>query len=281
MVYISDYTIEKFIKEDIPYIDLTTLMLDIAGQNGRILFECREEAVICGTEEVLRVFQKLNITPINHLPSGTRVAPMTIVAEAEGSAENLHMAWKVSQNILEYTSGIATRTARILAKAKKVNPNIELLTTRKVFPGTKELSVKGIIAGGGMPHRLGLSETILVFKQHLNFVGGLDAFISMVNGLKAKSSEKKIIIEIKTIDEAIKACKAGVDGVQFDKMPYTELSRAVELIRSINPSIVILAAGGINEGNAGEYAKTGIDAIVTTAVYFGKPVDFGVKMVKI
>lgn len=280
-MYITDSTIEKFIKEDVPYIDLTTLMLDIEGQQGRIKFVCREEAIICGTEEVIRVFRKLNVLPIHYLPSGTKVEPQTIVIEGEGRAENLHMAWKASQNILEYTSGIATRTARILAKARSANPHVAVVTTRKVFPGTKELSVKAVIAGGGLPHRLGLSETILVFEQHLNFLGGLDGLINQVNGLKARCKEKKIILEVTNVNEAIKACQAGVEGLQFDKMPYTELAHAVEVVRSINPAITILAAGGINEGNAEHFAKTGIDAIVTSAVYFGKPVDIGTKIEKI
>lgn len=278
MVYISDSTIENFIKEDIPYIDLTTLILGIAGEKGRITFVCREEAVICGTEEVLRVFAKLNVTPIHHLPSGTRVAPQTVIMEAEGDAENLHMAWKVSLNILEYASGIATRTARILDKCRKVNPNIELVTTRKVFPGTKELSIKGVIAGGGMPHRLGLSETILIFEQHYNLLGGLAPLVARMGELKAKACEKKIIVEVETIEDAVKVCRAGADGVQFDKVPYDELQCAVEVLRQINPDMVILAAGGINESNAEHYAATGINALVTTAVYFGKPVDIGAKI---
>lgn len=278
MVFISDHTIDNFIKEDIPYIDLTTMILGVAGKKGRIKFVCREQAVICGTEEVLRVFGKLNVTPIQYLTSGTRVEPQTVIMEAEGDAENLHMVWKVSLNILEYTSGIATRTARMLDKARKVNPKIELITTRKVFPGTKELSIKAVIAGGGMPHRLGLSETILVFEQHYNLLGGLDPLISRMDELKTKACEKKIIVEVETIEDAVKVCQAGADGVQFDKIPYTELHRAVEVLRNINPNMVILAAGGINESNAEHYAATGINAIVTTAVYFGKPVDIGAKI---
>jgi len=277
-VYIPDSTIEKFIKEDIPYIDLTTLVLGIAGNKGRIQFFCREDAVICGTEEVLRVFNKLNVTPIHNLSSGTRVGPQTVLVEGEGSAENLHMAWKVSQNILEYASGIATRTSRFLENARNANPGIELVTTRKVFPGTKELSIKAVIAGGGMPHRLGLSESVLIFEQHLKFLGGLDKLIENFDAIKAKTSEKKIIVEVVTIDQAIKVCRAGADGVQFDKMSCADLYKAVEILRSINPKIVILAAGGINASNVEQYAHTGVNAIVTSAVYFGKPIDIGTKI---
>ena len=278
MIFISGETIERFIKEDIPYIDLTSLVLDISGKRGKINFICREAAVIYGTEEVVTIFRKLNVIPINYLPSGALVEPQSIIMEAEGNAEDLHMAWKVSLNVLEYTSGIATRTRRLLDMAREVNPTIEITATRKVFPGTKELSVKAVIAGGGLPHRLGLSETVLVFEQHLQFMGGLDGLILNLNDIKLRNREKKIFVEVETIEDAVKVCQAGVDGIQFDKISPIELNNAVEIIRGINTGIVILAAGGINESNVQLYAQTGVDAIVTSAMYFGKPVDMGVKM---
>lgn len=278
MVFISDDILEKFIKEDVPYIDLTTTMLGIAGKKGRISFMCRDQAIVCGTEEVLRIMGKLNITPLNHLPSGSNVKPGTVILQAEGRAENLHLAWKVSQNILEYASGIATRTAAILARARQANPDIQLLSTRKVFPGTKELSIKAVLAGGGMPHRLGLSETILVFQQHWAFLGGFSQLLDSLRDWQAFKLEKKIIVEVTSEEEAIQVCQAGADGVQFDKVASPVLLQAAARLRDINPKIIILAAGGINAENAAEYGASGIDAIVTTAMYFGSPVNIGVNL---
>ncbi|MDD4171406.1 MAG: ModD protein [Syntrophomonas sp.] len=278
MMFIADATIERFIKEDIPYIDLTSLVLNMAGQKGKMEYICREEAVICGTEEVLKIFHKLNITPLEYLASGTAVKPQSIIIGAEGKAEDLHMAWRVSLNVLEHVSGIATRTRRMVEKAREVNPNIEITATRKVFPGTKEMSTKAVIAGGGLPHRLGLSETILIFEQHLEFLGGLDGLLERLKDIKLRNREKKVVIEVKTIDDAVRVCQAGADGVQFDKISPLELRKAVEIIRGIDAGITILAAGGINESNVQTFAQTGVDALVTSAVYFGRPVDMGVKM---
>jgi len=280
-MYISDETIEKFIKEDVPYIDLTSHILNIGEQNGRIRFICREEAVICGTEEVLRVFQKLNVKPVSYLPSGSKVGPKTVIVEGEGSSEKLHMVWKVSLNILEYASGIATRTSRLLENVRKVNPNIQVVTTRKGFPGTKELSIKAVVEGGGLPHRLGLSESVLIFSQHVTFLGGMDNLLKEMDSIRSKACENRVFIEVERVEEAIKAAEAGVDGIQFDKINSEELSEAVKTLRNINPKLVILASSGINISNAADYAKTGIDAIVTSAVYFGKPVDIGTEMEKI
>ena len=280
-MYISDELIDRFIKEDVPYIDLTTLVLGIGGQEGIIQFFSREDAVLCGTEEVIKIFNKLNIDLIKTYPSGTLLKKNEIFLEGKGNAEDLHTAWKVSQNILDYSSGIATKTKKLVDKVSKINPNLHIITTRKVIPGTKELTIKAVISGGGFPHRLGLSETILIFKQHLSFLGGTSELIKILESVKSKVCEKKIIAEVENIDQAIKLCKSGIDGLQFDKIPYDELKKYVDILKNINPSIVILAAGGINESNIEEYAKTGVNAIVTTSVYYAKAIDIGCKITQL
>ena len=280
MLYISDETIDRWIKEDVPYIDLTTLTLGIGELKGKISFTAREYTVLSGVEEVLRIFSKLGVTPIRSLPSGSVVNKGDIFIEAEGLASNLHMAWKLSINIIEYSSGIATRTKIMVDKVKSVNPQITVLATRKSFPGTKELSIKAIIAGGAFPHRLGLSETILIFKQHVAFLGNINNLAQVIKETKANACEKKIIVEVETLDDARLLIESGVGGLQFDKMPANDLKIIVDQIRKINPNITLLGAGGINGDNIEEYARTGIDAVVTTAMYFGKPSDIGVTMEK-
>lgn len=279
-IYISDETIDNWIKEDVPYLDLTTLTLGIGGLKGKISFTAREFTVLSGVEEVLRIFAKLGITPIRSLPSGSVVNKGDIFIEAEGLASSLHIVWKLSMNILEYSSGIATRTKKMVDKARAVNPQMTILATRKSFPGTKELSIKAIIAGGAFPHRLGLSETILIFKQHMAFLGDIKDLAHVIRQNKAQACEKKIIVEVETLEEARLLIEAGVSGLQFDKLPANDLKRIVDQIRGINPTITLLGAGGINGDNIEEYAHTGIDAAVTTAIYFGKPSDIGVTMEK-
>ena len=280
MIYISDDRIDNWIKEDIPYIDLTTLSLGIGNLKGKIVFKAREFTVLSGVEEVLKIFKKLDITPLQVLPSGSIVNKGDVFIEAEGLAANLHMAWKVSLNLLEYCSGIATRTKKMVDKAKAINPHAGVVATRKSFPGTKELAIKSVIAGGALPHRLGLSETILIFKQHVEFLGGITQLIEEIPKVKAQSCEKKLLVEVETEEDALLLIKAGVDGLQFDKIAAKDLKGIVERLRQVNPAITLLGAGGINESNIEEYAGSGIDAIVTTSMYFGKPADIGVSMEK-
>ncbi|MZP29812.1 ModD protein [Heliobacterium undosum] len=278
MVYMTDEAIERLLKEDVPYIDLTSMVLGIDGQQGIMRFTSREKAVIAGTEAAQRLMTKLGIEVSAQAASGTEVTPGEVFLEARGPASRLHMAWKVCQNILEYSSGIATRTRRLVEKAKAINLRIQIVTTRKIFPGTKELAIQAVIAGGGFPHRLGLSETVLIFAQHLNFIGGLEGLLAQMEALRARASEKKIIVEVADLEQALRLCHAGVDGLQFDKVPPAELAAMATAIRSVNPKVTMIGTGGINEQNVEDYAKAGVDVISTTWVYFGKPVDIGVRI---
>jgi molybdenum transport protein len=212
------------------------------------------------------------------MPSGTKLSSGIEFLAAEGSAQALHAGWKVALNLLEYASGIASRTQRIVDKCRAVNSALSVVTTRKSFPGTKKIAIKAITAGGALPHRLGLSETVLVFKQHTAFLGGLEVFLGTDAELKLKARETKIIIEAGTCEEALLIAHSGADIVQLDKIAPAELADTVVAIRAANPTILISAAGGINEANATEYAATGIDIIVLSSVYFGKPSDIGVKI---
>lgn len=277
LIYITDETIDKLIKEDTPYIDLTSMVLGVGDELGEIRFMSREDGVMACSEEVVRILEKLDIEVTKTLRSGEAIKAGESLIVGKGKASNLHIAWKVCQNILEYCCGMATRTKRLVDKATDVS----VVTTRKIFPGTKELSIKAILSGGAYPHRLGLSESVLIFEQHLNFYGGIDKVAKNMSDIKKKACEKKVVVEVENLEDALRLCEAGVDGLQFDKLEADELKNCVKELRKINKDILLIGAGGINEKNISEYAKTGIDAIATTAAYFGKPLDMTAKIEKI
>lgn len=279
MIYcFPDSYIENLIEEDVPYGDMTTSLLGIGNIKAEILFRTREDTRICCTEEASRVLEKCGAGVTRSESSGADVPAGTEFLIANGPAYALHTGWRVALNLLEYASGIATRTSRILEKARAANPGITLLTTRKSFPGTKRIAIKAIIAGGALPHRLGLSETILVFKQHTAFTGGLDAFLKTIDQLSARVPEKKIIVEADNADEALKIAGSKADMIQIDKISPADLTSLVKEIKRISPDKKISAAGGINENNAAVYAATGVDILVLSSVYFGKPADISVRL---
>lgn len=274
---VSQQTILDWMREDVPYFDLTTHLLNIGDQACTIEFYTREDAILCGSEEVRAICKNVDATVTKFTPSGTVISANEAFFAVEGTFSALNTINKISQNIFEYASSVATRTNRLQQRAREVNPNISILTTRKVFPGTKELAIKAVLSGGAYPHRLGLSETILLFKQHIDFLGGFERLEQEVQKMRAKDCERKIIVEVETKEEAMQIQSYSIDGIQYDKFPSEELKEIITQMKESHPHLIHLAAGGVNEQNAAEYAATGIDGIVTTSVYFGKPMNIGVR----
>ncbi|MCL2865937.1 MAG: ModD protein [Lachnospiraceae bacterium] len=277
-MFIAIEDIDRLIKEDVPYIDLTGHSLGISEEHAQIEYYTREDCVVCGTEVVRMIFERLNIDLQSLVPTASLVKSGDTLIVGKGCAADVMMAWKVGQNVLDNCSGIATKTKNMVTLAKSVNPDVSIFTTRKGFPGTKSLAMKAIMAGGATPHRLGISETILIFKQHQEFIGGFAGLLKKLPMMKHACCEKKIIVEASTYEEALALCEVGADGIQFDKLEASYLTDCVRKLKVKFPYAIYLATGGITEANVKEYAKTGIDGIVTTSLYVAKPIDIGVRI---
>ncbi len=271
--------IEALIKEDVPYLDLTTTLLNLHKTDGIMNFYAREEMRLSCIEEACRVIKMCGGSIECSLETGVDVRANKVILKARGGINSLLSSWKVAQNLIEYQSAIATKTRDLVQKAKAINPKVEILTTRKSVPLTKKFSIKSILAGGAYPHRLGLSETILIFLEHMNLYGGVAKLLSEFETIKEKAVEKKVGIELKEIDFAIEFAKKGVDIIQFDKLEIEEVFHIVQLLKDINPNIKILVAGGINLENVEQYAKTKVDGIVLSSIYFAKPKDVRVEII--
>jgi molybdenum transport protein len=275
---LMDEEIDRFLREDCPFGDLTTILLEIGAKPGRITFSTRHETTLCCTEEAARLLERQGCAVTLLEPSGSVLPEGRIFLEATGSAESLHTVWKAAVNLLEAASAIATRTRELVRSARSVNPAVEVVATRKIFPGTKAVAIKAVYAGGGLPHRLGLSESVLVFEQHRVFLGGSQELWARLPEIKNRAREKKIGVEV--IDEAaaLSAALAGADIVQVDKMGPEDLGRLVQTLRATSPGITIAAAGGVTQDNVEAYASTGVDLLVTSSMYWGKPADIAVSM---
>lgn len=263
------------IREDVGLIDLTSVGLEIGSQSAKITFSSKESIVVCGVEYVDEMCKRLGLQTQVFKVCGDKVNAKETILIAYGRADAAHKAWKVSQNILEFLSGIASKTHRMLSLARAVNPNIELLTTRKIFPRTKELSLKAVYAGGGAHHRLGLYDSILVFEQHRAFFESKQAFEAQFLKMKQKFGEKKIVVEVANLEDAHYFAQLGTDILQCEKMSFDVLKACVTLKKTF-PSLLLSATGGIGEHNIVSFAECGVDFIVTSSPYHAKPSDIKV-----
>jgi molybdenum transport protein len=279
MITLTDVELESLLAEDVPYGDLTTASLGITDQRARITFSTRERPLVVScTEEAVRLCGLYGLEIDGFVKSGSLVPPKSVFLEARGEAAQCHRIWKSVQKLLDYASGIATYTREAVLLARSINPDIVIATTRKTTPFTKKIAIKAVESGGGVAHRLGLSESILIFDYHRVFFPAEEAFAKALNKTKKANPEKKIVIEACDIAEALKFARMGADILQLEKFPLTKLADAVRILRADYPHMTLIATGGISAKNIAEYAGTGVDMIVTSSPYGAQPADLKVRI---
>jgi len=277
-VFFDHATIDAWIAEDAPMLDLTTHLLGLGEHPAVITFSIRADGVAACTEEAARIVQHCGGAVRVCVPSGMHLQAGDALLVAEGEAAGLLRAWKVAQNLLEYACGVASCTARMVRAVQAAAPGVAVLTTRKHAPGLRRIALKATLSGGAYPHRLGLSETVLVFAQHRALLGGWDVLRQRFAAMGGALTEKKRVVEAVSLEEALQAARAGADVVQFDKASPEQLAPWCAQLRAQYPALGLLAAGGIHAGNAAAYAATGVDALVTSSLHHAPPADVGVRV---
>lgn len=270
---LSDAEVDRLFAEDVPYGDLTTAALGIGGRRGRMMMVARNEMVICCVEEADALLQRRGAAVSRSAASGDQVPGGEVFLTAEAPAAVLHQIWRVAQNLTEFASGIATATRRIVDAATAVSTDIVIECTRKHLPGARAMAARAVTAGGGQMHRLGLSETILIFPQHRAFLLDAAGLPEAIARLKRHHPGKRVTAEAWSAEEGLRLADAGVDIIQLDKLSPADVRSVVERTRHRTPAPAIAATGGINARNAAEYAATGCQILVTSAPYLAPPMD--------
>lgn len=267
MASLPDHELARLVGEDAPSGDLTTDTLGIGRRHARLSFRPRQEMTVCGVEEAVRLFVLAGADAHVLHPSGSVVGADVVILEAAGSAAALHHAYKTAQVLVEWASGIASAAAAMVGAAN----GVPVACTRKNVPGTKALSVKAVKAGGATMHRLGLSETLLVFEEHRVFLD--EPPEATIGRLKRAEPEKKVVVEVADVDQAVLWLRAGADVLQLERFSVELVAECRRLARTDFSGVKLAAAGGIHAGNAAAYAAAGADLLVTSAPYAAPPRD--------
>jgi molybdenum transport protein len=273
MFYFTHEEIDKFISEDLPYFDLTTQLADISGKSVTLEFISRQDGIVCGSEEAAMVFKSLGASVEWFKKTSEHIGANEVIFRASGDVSACFAGWKVAQNILEYASGISTTTQKMVSIAKSMSPSIEIVATRKTMPGAKKLLLKAICAGGAMPHRMGVSESVLFFEQHIDAMGGWNVFTDKFAEIKNRARERKIIVEVENLETALMAAKIGVDIIQIDKASPVVASEIINKVKTYHNKMLVSISGGITMDNIEQYASSGADILVTSSLYHAKPLD--------
>ena len=274
----DDYDpIAAALREDIGKGDITTDFFVSEGlhASGRIV--ARESAVVAGTGTAAQIFRTIDpATDVQIVrPDGEAVAAGDIVIEVRGLARSILKAERVALNFLQRLCGIATLT-RQFVDAVGEHP-AKILDTRKTTPGLRALEKAAVVAGGGVNHRSGLFDMVLVKDNHLAALGGLTGFADQIRRLRKERPNVRIEVEADDLEQARAFVEIdGIDVILLDNMEPAQIREALALRRN---SIKFEASGGITLKNVRRIAATGVDYISIGALTNAAPaVDLGLEM---
>lgn len=270
--FLSEAEIDHLIREDAPAGDLTTACLGIGTAAGRMALSARDPMCLAGVEVAASILRRVGLTVRQSAASGDRLGPGAPVIEAEGRADALHLVWRTAKNLMESLSGIATATRDMVDAAAAVDPAVAVALTRKTFPGSRRLSQAAGLAGGGVIHRAGISETVLVFAEHRSFAPSL-TLADMAVRLRRAAPEKKLAIEVGDLAEARDAIAAGFDVIQLERFEPAAIRAVADAAREADHRVLVAAAGGVTPSNVAQVVAAGAGLIVTSWPYAARPRD--------
>ena len=253
--------IEEFLDEDIGYGDITSETLIPITQTARATLYYKEPGVVSGLTEASTVFNILGCNVKHHKNDGEKTEAREPLLSVKGSARALLMGERLALNIVGRMAGIATETAKIVESVAERNPDTRVAATRKTLPGFREFDKRAVVHGGGDPHRFGLDDCVLIKDNHLELVPSVTEAVKRARA--GVSFTKMIEIEVRSLEDAVEAAKAGADIIMFDNMTPAEIKTNLKKLEelSLRQGIIYEASGGITSSNAGDYAEAGADII--------------------
>ncbi len=274
-----DQFILNSLKEDVGDGDHTSLATLTAGTKGKAKLLVKDEGVIAGVELAIEIFNVVDasLKTTVFLNDGAKIKPGDIAFEIEGNAQSILKAERLVLNCMQRMSGIATKTRQIADILK--GTNTQVLDTRKTTPGMRYLEKWAVRIGGGVNHRFGLYDMILIKDNHVDYSGGIRAAIEKAQEYIIGQNKKLgIEIEVRNLDELDQVLQTGgVNRIMLDNFNFRDLGEAVNIIAG---KYITEASGGITLDNVLEYAVCGVDYVSVGALTHSvKSIDLSLKAI--
>jgi nicotinate-nucleotide pyrophosphorylase (carboxylating) len=271
--------IVEALKEDVGDGDHTSLSTIPADSIGKAKLLVKDEGILAGVELALEIFKivdaGLKVTVF--LNDGAAIKPKDVAFEVEGNSQSILKAERLVLNCMQRMSGIATKTHEIIDLLK--GTNTQVLDTRKTTPGLRYLEKWAVRIGGGVNHRFGLYDMILIKDNHVDYAGGIREAIERANQYLIDNNKKLAIeIEVRNLEELEQVLQTGhVNRILLDNFNFTDLKQAVDIIQG---RFITEASGGITSDNIRAYAECGVDYISVGALTHSvKSLDLSLKAI--
>ena len=262
---LEDRLIDLSFAEDIGDGDHTTLCCIPDTAMGKSHLLIKEDGILAGVEVAKRVFARFDPTMQVEvlINDGAHVKKGDIAMVVTGKVRSLLQTERLMLNIMQRMSGIATMTAKYVERLKGTKTHV--LDTRKTTPGMRMLEKQAVKIGGGMNHRIGLFDMILLKDNHIDFAGGIANAINRCHEyLKEKGLDLKIEIEVRNFDELRQAMECGgINRIMLDNISVEDTKKAVEIVAG---KYETESSGGITFDTIRDYAECGVDFISVGAL---------------
>lgn len=266
--------------EDVGDGDHTSLATIPEGTTGKAKLLIKDYGILAGVDLAVEIFRTVNsgLKATVFLNDGAEVKPKDVAFEVEGDSKSILKAERLVLNCMQRMSGIATKTREIVDVLEGTNTKV--LDTRKTTPGLRYLEKWAVRIGGGVNHRIGLYDMILIKDNHVDYSGGIRQAIENTHNYLAKLDKKlQIEIEVRNLEELNEVLQeGGVNRILLDNFDYGDLCQAVNIIEG---RYITEASGGITIDNIRRYAECGVDYISVGALTHSvKSLDMSLKAVK-
>jgi nicotinate-nucleotide pyrophosphorylase (carboxylating) len=255
--------------------DITTDNIIPAGETAHAVIAAREAGVVSGLIAADLAFKLMNaevrLTP--RAPDGSEVTSGSVIAELEGPARAILTGERVALNFIVHLSGVATATQRLVKSVAGTKARI--ICTRKTIPGIRVLQKYAVRCGGGLNHRFGLDDAVLIKDNHIAAAGGVAASIRALRGRLGPMV--KIEVEVDTLAQLEEALAAGAEAILLDNMPPEMMKRAVAIT---NGRTTLEASGGVTLERVRAIAESGVDFISSGALtHSARAMDVGLDFI--
>jgi len=268
--------VHRALSEDVGSGDLTASLID-PQRKARARVLSRDSAVLCGAPWVEATVKALDpmASLVWSVGDGGLCHANQVVLEIHGQAQALLSAERTALNFLQMLSAVATHTAQYVSAVS--GTQAQIVDTRKTLPGLRQAQKYAVRAGGGVNHRMGLFDAILIKENHIAAAGGIAQVLARASDVAARASF--VQIEVETLEQLRTALDAGASMILLDNMDLVTLAQAVQLNAARGPTKAVLeVSGGVTLDSVAALARTGVDRISVGALTKDiKAVDFSMR----
>jgi nicotinate-nucleotide pyrophosphorylase (carboxylating) len=269
--------LEDMLCEDVGSGDVTSAFTP--DKNVKAVIKSTKKGFISGIYEVKLLLRRHGVKARAHVKDGGAVRCGQTVLTLQGGARDILTLERTVLNVLSRMSGVTTLTRRYVDAVRKTRSKARVAATRKTTPGFRHFEKKAVVLGGGVPHRMGLYDMVLIKDNHLALFGK-DVRAALTAAHKS-GTKSKVEVEVSSVKDALTAAECTPDAIMLDNMRLGDIRTVVSVLQGMGcrRSILLEVSGGVTLKNISHYAKTGVDWISVGRLTHSAPtLDFSLEV---